>query len=322
MFGLGRNTSPPGKQASNSDSSAISLPIERLIELRAEAVRSRIHLPRGITPLPGLGTTRLRGRGLDFDEIRPYAEGDDVRHIDWNVTARTGRPHTRLYREERERAVTVAVDMRASMFTGSRRLKAVAAGEYAAAILWRVSANRDRAGVLAFDDRQMKALRPATRQNGVLRGLGEIVRMFGEARGRDMVGPAHRTLDGVVESINRLSVNSGLIVLLTDCHGLGPDFDSELAVAGQRRKLAVLRIADPLELVGLPAGTYTYRSEVQASTAVLGSDAVSRLRHELAARNTALERRFVAQGIPCFTVASELPPADIWGLLTDGGLVR
>lgn len=311
MFGL--------KRAAPETQEAIALPLERLIELRTQAAGSRTGGTRGITQLPGLARTRLRGRGLDFDEMRPYTEGDDVRHIDWNVTARTGRPYTRLYREERERAVTVALDLRSSMFTGSQRLKAVAAGEYAAALLWRVAANQDRAGGLVFDDTSTIVSRPAARQRGVLEALGAIASRFAETQSAKK-GP-QQSLDGILHTINRLSRNAGLIILMTDCHEAGPHFDQELAVAGRRQKLVVLRIADPLELQGLPPGTYAYGGAKGPALATIGRSGTDRLRQELAARNTRLANHFDSFGVPYLVVSTEMPSGDVWALLVEHGIV-
>jgi uncharacterized protein (DUF58 family) len=300
---------------------ATSLPLDWLIEQRTQAARSRNSGARGITQLPGLARTRLRGRGLDFDEMRPYAEGDDVRHIDWNVTARTGRPYTRLYREERERAVTVALDLRASMFTGSQRLKAVAAGEYAAALLWRVAANQDRAGALVFDDDETVVSRPAARQRGVLEALGAIADRFESMQGQIADKAASQPLGGVLHTINRLSRNSGLIVLMSDCHGVGPDFEQELAVAGRRQKLVLLRIADPLELEGLPPGAYAYAGERGPAVADLGRTGADNLRQELARRNADLAMKFEAFGVPYLVVSTDTPSGDVWALLAQHGIV-
>lgn len=313
MFGLARQRPEP-------DDFATVLPLDRLIALRSEAARSRSSSQRGVTHMPGLAQTRLRGRGLDFDEMRPYAEGDDVRHIDWNVTARTGRPYTRLYREERERAVTVATDLRSSMFTGSRRLKAVVAGEYAASLLWRVAANQDRAGSLVFDDRGSWVSRPAARQRGVLEAVGLIARRFDEASHEGGDVPA-QTLDKVLADINRLSRNAGLVLMLTDCTELGPDIDHELSVAGRRERLVVLRIADPIELDGLPSGDFAYRDRGRTATSHLSRADAERLRKELAERTAALESRFAAYGVPLLTISTDLPAGDLWSRLGELGVI-
>lgn len=300
---------------------ATDLPLDHMISLRGEAVRQSTLSGRGITPLPGLARTRLRGRGLDFDEVRPYAEGDDIRHIDWNVTARTGRPHTRLYREERERALTVALDLRASMFTGMLRLKAVAAGEMAAAMLWQVAANRDRAGVLAFDETLTELSRPALRERGVLDALGVIEAVFAAARQRIGKAVEARPLDAVLARINRLGKNAGQVVLITDCAAPGAGFEAELTVAARRRHLAVLRIADPLELSGPPPGSYAFTLEGQPHRIRLDRGDGSAVRTELDRLNAFLAQRFHDAGVPYLVAPTTLQAGDGWGLLAQAGLV-
>ena len=105
----------------------VSLNLQDLIDCRWHVASAGLPWQRGLTGIPGLLTTRRRGQGLEFDDLRQYLEGDDIRHIDWQVTARSGKPHVRLFREERERTVTVVLDLSPSMFTGTRRLRAVTA---------------------------------------------------------------------------------------------------------------------------------------------------------------------------------------------------
>lgn len=315
MFGLSTRSSIETPEDRETE-----LPLDRLIALRGEAAGIRARTHRGITTLPGLAQTRLRGRGLDFDELRPYAEGDDIRHIDWNVTARTGRPHTRLYREERERAITVALDLRGSMFTGTRRLKAVVAGEMAAAILWQVCANRDRAGVLVFDEVRTELSRPAMRERGALDAVGVIAAMFAGARRRVDAAPP-RVMDGVLADINRLGRKAGQVVLLTDCDAPGPAFDAELATAARHERLAVLRIADPLELTGPPAGTYAYVGDGEARRIRLDRGNGNVLCDELDRLNAALAKRFSSAGVAYIVAPTTLEAGAGWVLLAEARLV-
>jgi uncharacterized protein (DUF58 family) len=107
--------------------------------------------------LSGRKRSRLRGRGLDFDELRHYRPGDDIRTMDWRVTNRTGRPHVRVYTEERDRPVIVVVDQRLPMFFGSRRkMKSVVAAEVSAITAWRVLAVGVRFGAILFNDSEIK----------------------------------------------------------------------------------------------------------------------------------------------------------------------
>jgi uncharacterized protein (DUF58 family) len=120
----------------------------------------------------GAGTraSRFRGRGIDFAEVRGYEPGDDVRHIDWRVTARTGRAHTKIYQEERERPVLVVADLGPSSFFGTRRrLKSVAVVELASLLLWRAFEDGDRVGAIVRGVDGHEAFRPRKARDTVLR---------------------------------------------------------------------------------------------------------------------------------------------------------
>lgn len=111
--------------------------------------------------LAGRHESRMRGRGLSFEELRTYMPGDDIRTIDWRVTARTGQPFVRVYNEEKDRPALIIVDQRTNMFFGSRRsMKSVAAAEVAALCAWRVMALGDRVGGVVFNDLKQEAIRP------------------------------------------------------------------------------------------------------------------------------------------------------------------
>src|SRR4249919_1021128 len=111
--------------------------------------------------LSGRYASRMRGRGLNFEEIRDYRTGDDVRSIDWKVTARLQKPHVRVFNEERDRQGLIVVDQRLSMFFGSRlAMKSVTAAETAAVIAWRVLNVGDRVGGVVFNDSDIIEVRP------------------------------------------------------------------------------------------------------------------------------------------------------------------
>ena len=125
--------------------------------------------------LSGRRASRLRGRGLEFEEIRAYLPGDDVRAIDWKVTARTGSPHVRVTREERDRPALLLVDQRQAMFFGTvLAMKSVTAAEIAALAAWRILGAGDRVGGLVLSDAGLAAV-PARRSRGaVLRLLDRV----------------------------------------------------------------------------------------------------------------------------------------------------
>ncbi|MEC9460919.1 MAG: DUF58 domain-containing protein, partial [SAR324 cluster bacterium] len=126
--------------------------------------------------LGGPYLTKLKGRGMEFAEARPYQPGDDVRHIDWRVTARTGRTHTKLFREERERPVMLVLDQAQPMFFGSReRLKSVQAARIAALLGWRALLRGDRVGGVLFSEQMHHEFRPRADRRNFLRLLSHIM---------------------------------------------------------------------------------------------------------------------------------------------------
>src|SRR5215510_7460259 len=150
--------------------------LEQLVALRHRA-KGFSFLPRQPVKslLAGGHASKLRGRGLDFEEIRKYLPGDDPRTIDWKVTARTRKPHARVFTEERERPVLLLVDQRLGMFFGSVKLmKSVAAAEAAALGAWRTVAVKDRVGGVVFNDTDIVEVRPQRTRSTVMRLLRAI----------------------------------------------------------------------------------------------------------------------------------------------------
>lgn len=147
-----------------------------LIGLRFPAMQLSLQRrQRALATLTGARRSSFRGRGIDFEEVRAYQPGDDVRSIDWRVTARTGQPHTKLFREERERPVLVVVDQRNSLFFGSRHcFKSVLAAELAALLAWAALGEGDRVGGLVFDDAGHHDIRPRRSRKTVLALLSRI----------------------------------------------------------------------------------------------------------------------------------------------------
>src|SRR4051812_1422822 len=150
--------------------------LANLLRLRFAAQDLKLFVKRAVkSQLNGAERTRFRGRGMDFEEVRLYQAGDDVRSIDWRVTARTQVPHTKLYREERERPVFVLVDQRAPMFFGSQRcFKSVLAAHIAANLAWAALNNSDRIGGLIFGDKAQRDIRPRRSKHAVLELLHQL----------------------------------------------------------------------------------------------------------------------------------------------------
>jgi uncharacterized protein (DUF58 family) len=171
-------TSMPKRKPGSETRTDVYADLDELMRLRFKATgfsflpRQPIH-----SILSGRHASRLRGRGLNFEELRNYLPGDDTRNIDWKVTARTREPYVRVYTEEKDRTVWLLVDQRVSMFFGSRwKMKSVVAAEAAAAAAWRVLSQGDRVGAIIFDDSDMQLVPPHRSEERVAQILKQVVR--------------------------------------------------------------------------------------------------------------------------------------------------
>lgn len=183
----------------------VYITLDELVRLQFRA-RGFSFLPRQPVHslLTGRHASRMRGRGLNFEELRGYLPGDDIRSIDWKVTARTGEPHVRVYTEERDRPAILVVDQRISMFFGSQMcLKSVTAAELAAAGAWRVLDQGDRVGAVVFDDSDVADVRPRRRDDTVHHILQAIVdknrALRADSSARRNPGMLNRVLDQVLQ---------------------------------------------------------------------------------------------------------------------------
>jgi uncharacterized protein (DUF58 family) len=205
----------------------------------------------------GTRLSRQRGRGIDFSEVRLYQPGDDVRTIDWRVTARKQVPHTKVFREERERLTLLVVDQTQSMFFGSRlRLKSVAAAEYAAMAAWRAIRHHDRVGAVILGNERVAIHKPYRNIKPLARLLGDLA-TFNQAlaRGAPLPGPAH--LSDALQRVRRLARSHYRIYFVSDFarhHALWRDAFRALA---RHNELVAIRVFDPLERELPPADRYT-----------------------------------------------------------------
>ena len=148
--------------ASDGGDGLVRVSVASLLALHHGAGALSLQPRRVRAPGSGGYASPFKGRGMEFDEVRPYAQGDDVRSIDWRVTARSGKPHTKLFREERERAVLLWLDLRPAMFFATRgSFKAVRAAQAAALLGWNTLRHGDRLGALIFDAHNHAELRPS-----------------------------------------------------------------------------------------------------------------------------------------------------------------
>jgi len=229
--------------------------LAELVALRgaAEGLNLRAHRP-GLARLQGGHRSAQRGRGIEFEEVRLYATGDDARSIDWRVTARRGRPHTKVFREDRERPVWLLADLHPGLYFGSRRqLKSALLLRAAAVLAWAAVIGGDRFGaVLVGGQTRPRIFPPRARQAGVLPVLQALV----EAQPRAPGAPGKGGLSAALATLRPLLKPGSLVLLLSDFSGLDEAGDALLAGIAARCDCRLLWIADPLEAAGLPAGNY------------------------------------------------------------------
>jgi uncharacterized protein (DUF58 family) len=231
----------------------VKLPdLEELLVLRgaARGLSLRAHGPAQALLL-GSHRSAHRGRGLEFEEVRLYAAGDDPRSIDWRVTARRGRVHTKLYREERERPVWLLVDLDAGMFFGSRaQLKSMVAVRAAALLAWVASSAGDRIGAVLVSTGEIRVLPPRSREAGVLPLLNSLI----ELQPRSPAASAPERLQGGLMALAPLVHPDSLVLALSDFAGLIDQGTwSRVAAHSESRWIW---ISDALERRALPDGRF------------------------------------------------------------------
>jgi uncharacterized protein (DUF58 family) len=229
------------KRAADPTDPRVYVSLEQLVLLRAQATGFSF-LPRQPVHslLTGKHGSRLRGRGLNFEEIRTYQPGDDIRNMDWKVTARTHSPHVRVYSEERDRTVLLIVDQRIHMFFGSTdKMKSVSAAELAALAIWRVLAMGDRIGGIVFNDREHDCVQPRRSETTAMELLNHVVRMNRQLTVDAPAGDSSR-LNAALEKASRMAAHDTLVIIISDFEG-----------ADDRTLELTTRMAEHNDLLGL-----------------------------------------------------------------------
>jgi len=202
--------------------------------------------------LAGRMQSAMRGRGLTFEELREYLPGDDVRSIDWRVTARTRHPVVRVYSEEKERPAIIITDQRINMFFGSRRaMKSVTAAEAAVLAAWRILGSGDRVGGFAFNDEEIGEVKPHRSRNAVIALAAKIAAMNGGLQAGYRGAPSPDALDRVLQKVAGIAHHDFLIVVASDFDGHGETTRELLLQLASTNDVVCLLIYDPF-LLDLP----------------------------------------------------------------------
>lgn len=207
--------------------------------------------------LAGRRGSRMRGRGLNFEELRSYVFGDDIRVIDWRVTARMRKPFVRVYTEERDRSTLLVVDQRVNMFFGSRvSMKSVIAAEAAALVAWRVFQQGDRVGAFVFNDKTTEEIRPRRSRATVLRILEVLVRLNKLLHATFESQSAGPRLNDILRKVSQLAHRDHLVIVASDFDGADATTRDLLLSLSQHNDVVALLTYDPLAVHLPPVGEF------------------------------------------------------------------
>lgn len=263
------------------------IPPELLRQVRRLEIRTR----RRVTELfGGEYHSAFKGKGMEFREVREYAWGDDVRALDWNVTARTGVPHVKLFEEERELTVLLVADLSASERFGSGdRSKARALAELGAIMLMAALRNQDKVGLVLATDHVELFVPPRKGRGHALRVLRDLLWHPLQGRGTD--------LGVALEELNRVQKRRAVVFLFSDF--LAGNFGRPLRVAARRHDLVCVQLEDPRERELPDAGLLRLR-DLESGTVGLVDSREAGVRDAFAAqaiaRQKRLEREFASAG--------------------------
>ncbi len=288
---------------------ATRVTLSELRDLHRQALRLDRRVGGAVASLfPGLRRSRIRGRGVEFDEVRAYQWGDDFRAIDWRVTARTGEMHTRLFHEERERTLWLVCDAGPSMQFGTRGcFKWVQAARTAALFAWLAHDGGDRVGALIHGrGRHCVTVPAAGGDAGLERLFHRLAAVTPEAV---ETAPAGEGLQEALLRLRRLVRPGSLVLLLGDFLRPPENLEGELLHLRRHGELAAIRFHDPLEQALPRRGPLPVADGAGCSFWLESGDPALRRRWRRRARERfeALRRRFGRAGVPLYRVATNDP---------------
>jgi len=285
----------------------IDIDVKDLIRLRHHAgaleVTSR---KRALSLLAGSQLSPFKGRGIDFEEVRRYLPGDDVRHMDWRVTARTGAPHLKVFREERERPVFFLVDFSGSMLFGTKvAFKSVVAAQATTLLAWASMKNGDRVGAVLCSEQGHTELRPGGGRGAVLRLIHAMADLHQAARAMPTAVPQDNPtpLSSALARLRRTARPGSQIFLLSDFVGLDPHSESSLSRLGRHHELVCIMTFDPLEATPPPPGLYRVSDGIRSSWLNTAQDhTVEKYRQQFQDRQQRIQALCSQWGLGFFTL--------------------
>ena len=300
------------RQNRPQEGDGIHLTAAELIALRPRCQALRLPMRQAAaSALAGAYRSRFRGRGVDFLESRNYQPGDDIRNMDWRVTARTGKPHTKVFQEERERPVLVVLDASPSLYFGTRRrLKSVVAGQLAATIAWAAIRRGDRVGGFLFAPGRHREIRPAGGRRGAMRVIQGLVDWL---EPQQESNPVNEPLSTALERVRHAVRPGSLVIVISDFFGMDESCNRHLSRLRQHNDVIGCQVLDAAEY-RLPDGRYPISDGKQATVLDMGRNE-SRSRYDAMVLKHLDEPRRTFQKHQCgwLVLHTDDDPVDVLG---------
>ncbi len=241
----------------------ITTSLAELIALQKSAQSTRAPSQQPVGMRAGGHLSRLRGRGMDFAEVRNYQAGDEIRHVEWRITARTGRPHIKLYQEERERPLVLMLDFNPSMYFGTRHaFKSVVAARLAAILAWTAIKQGDRVGGLLFSADAHSEFTPHNSHTGIMPLLAAIGQY--SAAVPQTYQQSCALSQGLIR-LKRVTRPGSVLILISDFYHIDPEFAQHLARLRGQNDIVVFHVCDPIEVSPPPVGRYAVTDGLQTA---------------------------------------------------------
>jgi len=260
--------------------------------------------------LSGTHLSTQRGRGLNFEELRHYQQGDEVRHMDWKVTLRTGKPHIRAYSEEREQNFIVCVDQRESMFFSSLdTMKSVAAANIAAYCMWQIVNKGDRLGALIMQDERsdfFASYKGIRHTEGIIRALQTRNHQLG---GEHVAVKSERSFHELLRCLQKNRVHNSTVIIISDWYGLNAESTRLLRFLQNSNHVIGVQVVDPVETnidywqgVNISDGKH----QLQLSDdAMKNSDALQQYSETMKQQSTELSKLLTSTDFPLISITTD-----------------
>ena len=289
---------------------------QSLIQLRLQANQlpldsAKIHAKQG-----GSYLSSFKGRGMEFDESRIYQAGDDIRNMDWRVTARTGDAHTKVFCEERERPVLLWLDLNSSMMFATRnKFKAVIAAEIAVLIAWSATKNHDRVGGLIFSSNEHVEIKPRRGKTSVLDFIGRCAKNKAWSSPKPESStdqkPANRDMASAISRLQKVTHPGSLIFMISDFRDMDEKAFSHLTNISRNNDIILIKITDPIEIDLPSSGTFKLTDGIN-ELQILASSKTSRnqYHHRYLTENDRLEKFSRQHRIHLIQISTEEDPIE------------